>query len=114
MYPWHDPRGHWSPFKTLVFALLFVPAVLVASDWIAGNLGGRPINEALRGIGDWTIRLIFLSLAITPLRQVLKWQGLILVRRMIGVAAFAYIVSHVVLYSAQEMFDLRKVAIKRL
>lgn len=110
MYPWQDPRGRLSPFKTLVFGLLFVPAVLVGSDWIAGNLGGRPINEALRGIGDWTIRLLFLSLAITPLRQVLKWQDLTLVRRMIGVAAFAYIVSHVVLYSAQEMFDLRKVA----
>ena len=109
MYPWQAPTGRVSPFKTLVLALLFVPAILVASDWIAGNLGGRPITEALHDIGDWTIRLLFLSLAVTPLRQVLKWQDLTLVRRMIGVAAFAYVASHVVLYAAQEMFDLGKV-----
>jgi sulfoxide reductase heme-binding subunit YedZ len=90
--------------------LLFVPAILVGSDWMAGNLGGRPIQEALRDIGGWTIRILFLSLAVTPLRQVLKWQDLTLVRRMIGVAAFAYVVAHVVLYAAEEKFNLGKVA----
>ena len=56
----------------------------------AGWLGARPTNEAIHQIGLWTIRLIFIALAITPLRGVLQWQRLVLVRRMVGVAAFAY------------------------
>jgi sulfoxide reductase heme-binding subunit YedZ len=91
-------------------ALLFVPAIVVGSDWLAGNLGGRPLQEALRDIGGWTIRIVFLSLAVTPLRQIMRWQDLTLVRRMIGVAAFVYVVAHVVLYAAEEKFNLGKVA----
>jgi sulfoxide reductase heme-binding subunit YedZ len=58
----------------------------------------------------WTIRLIFIALAITPLRSILQWPRLILVRRMIGVAAFAYAITHLSLYTADQMFDLAKVA----
>ena len=110
MYPWQAPSGRLSPLKTVAFVLLFVPAILVGDDWLNGYLGGRPIQEALRDIGGWTIRIVFLSLAVTPLRQILKWQDLTLVRRMIGVAAFAYVVAHVVLYAAEEKFNLGTVA----
>ena len=75
-----------------------------------GLLGARPLNEAIHQIGLWTIRLIFLALAVTPLRQILEWPRLILVRRMIGVAAFAYVLIHFTLYAASEMFDLEKIA----
>ena len=110
MYPWQAPSGRLSPLKAAVLALLFIPAILVGSDWIAGNLGGRALHEALKDIGVWTIRVLFLSLAITPLRQVLRWPGLVLVRRMVGVAAFAYVAAHLAMYVADEMFDLAKVA----
>jgi sulfoxide reductase heme-binding subunit YedZ len=110
VYPWQAPSGRLSPLKTAAFALLFIPAVLVGSDWIAGNLGGRALHEALKDIGVWTIRVLFLALAITPLRQVLHWPGLVLVRRMVGVAAFAYVAAHLAMYAADEMFDLAKVA----
>jgi methionine sulfoxide reductase heme-binding subunit len=110
VYPWQAPSGRVSPLKTAVLALLFVPAIVVGSDWLAGNLGGRPLQEALRDIGGWTIRIVFLSLAVTPLRQIMRWQDLTLVRRMIGVAAFVYVVAHVVLYAAEEKFNLGKVA----
>jgi sulfoxide reductase heme-binding subunit YedZ len=109
MVPWLDHPGRFSPFKTLVFALLFVPGIWTASDFAAGNLGPRPLNEAMHQIGLWAIRLIFLSLAVTPLRQSLRWQSLGLVRRMIGVAAFAYTAIHLFLYTADEMFHLGKV-----
>jgi methionine sulfoxide reductase heme-binding subunit len=110
VYPWQAPSGRLSPLKVAVFALLFVPAVLVGSDWLAGNLGGRALHEALKDIGVWAIRVLFLSLAVTPLRQVLYWPGLVLVRRMVGVAAFAYVAAHLTMYVADEMFDLAKVA----
>jgi len=49
-------------------------------------------------------------LAVTPLRQVLQWPRLIILRRMIGVAAFAYVLTHFSLYVASQAFDLEKVA----
>jgi methionine sulfoxide reductase heme-binding subunit len=108
--PWNDYSGRLSPLKLAVFVALFVPAGWVAYAYGFGLLGARPLNEAIHQIGLWTIRLIFLALAVTPLRQILQWPRLILVRRMIGVAAFAYVLIHFSLYTASEAFDLEKVA----
>jgi len=108
--PWYDYGGRLSPFKLAVFVLLFAPALWVMVAFPLGWLGARPTNEAIHQIGLWTLRFIFIALAITPLRAVLQWQRLILVRRMVGVAAFAYAVTHLLLYTASEAFDLAKVA----
>ena len=75
-----------------------------------GLLGARPLDEAIHQSGLWAIRLIFLALAVTPLRQVLVWPELALVRRTIGLAAFAYAILHLALYAADQAFDLGKVA----
>ena len=104
--PWYDYGGRLSPFKLAVFVLLFAPALWVMLAFPLGWLGARPTNEAIHQIGLWTIRLIFIALAITPLRAVLQWQRLILVRRMVGVAAFSYALTHLLLYTASETFDL--------
>jgi methionine sulfoxide reductase heme-binding subunit len=109
-YPWRDHAGRVSPLKLAVFVALFVPAAWVAVAFAAGWLGPRPLNEAIHQIGLWSLRLIFLALAITPLRHILQWSRLLSVRRMIGVAAFAYAVAHLGLYIADEAFDLAKVA----
>ncbi|MGE5270095.1 MAG: sulfite oxidase heme-binding subunit YedZ [Thiohalocapsa sp.] len=108
--PWNDYSGRLSPLKLTVFVALFVPALWVAAAFSLGWLGARPLNEAIHQIGLWTIRLIFIALAITPLRAVLQWPRLILVRRMVGVAAFAYALCHLTLYTADQSFDLAKVA----
>jgi methionine sulfoxide reductase heme-binding subunit len=108
--PWNDYGGRLSPLKLAVFIALFAPALWVMAAFPLGWLGARPTNEAIHQIGLWTIRLIFIALAITPLRAVLQWQRLILVRRMVGVAAFAYALAHLLLYTASEAFDLAKVA----
>jgi methionine sulfoxide reductase heme-binding subunit len=109
-FPWNDYSGRLSPLKLIIFVGLFVPAGWVLFAYGLGLLGARPLIEAIHQIGLWTIRLIFLALAVTPLRQILQWPRLILVRRMIGVAAFAYVLIHFTLYCASEMFDLGKVA----
>jgi methionine sulfoxide reductase heme-binding subunit len=108
--PWNDYSGRLSPLKLAVFAALFLPAAAVLIGYSAGLLGARPLNEAIHQIGLWTIRLIFLALAVTPLRQILQWSRLILVRRMIGVGAFAYVVLHFLLYTASQGFAIDKVA----
>jgi methionine sulfoxide reductase heme-binding subunit len=110
LYPWQDYSGRTSPLKLAVFLALFAPALWTALSLCLGWLEPRPFNEAIHQFGLWTIRLIFLALAVTPLRQILQWPRLILVRRMIGVAAFAYALTHLSLYTADQMFDLAKVA----
>jgi sulfoxide reductase heme-binding subunit YedZ len=110
--PWSDPAGRFSFFKSVVFVLLFVPAALVAVDYLRGDLGARPVNEMVHQIGNWTLRLILIALAVTPGRRILRWPRLIQVRRLVGVAAFAYAAAHLVLYVADEAFDLRKVAVE--
>ena len=108
--PWNDYGGRLSPLKLAVFIALFAPALWVMVAFPLGWLGARPTNEAIHQIGLWALRLIFIALAITPLRAVLQWQRLILVRRMVGVAAFSYAITHLLLYTASEAFDLVKVA----
>ncbi|HKS88178.1 MAG TPA: protein-methionine-sulfoxide reductase heme-binding subunit MsrQ [Stellaceae bacterium] len=110
MYPWKDYGGRTSPLKLAVFVALFGPAAWVVLSLALGWLEPRPYTAAIREIGLWTIRLIFLALAVTPLRQVLQWPKLIEVRRMIGVAACAYALCHLTLYTADMMFDLARVA----
>ena len=110
VFPWNDFSGRFSPLKLLVFAGLFVPALWVMVSFGAGRLGARPLTEAIHQIGLWTIRLIFIALAITPLRQILQWPRLLLVRRMTGVAAFGYGCFHLLLYAGDQAFDLAKVA----
>jgi sulfoxide reductase heme-binding subunit YedZ len=108
--PWNDKRGRISPLKLAVFVALFVPALWVAVAFACGWLGARPLNEAIHQLGLWTIRLIFLALAVTPLRHILQWSRLLVVRRMIGVGAFAYAVGHLSLYAADQAFDVAKIA----
>ena len=109
-YPWKDHAGRASPLKLAVFIALFAPALWVAVAFALDWLGPRPLNEAIHQLGLWALRLIFIALAITPLRHILQWSQLLTVRRMIGVAAFAYAVGHLGLYGADEAFDLAKVA----
>ena len=109
-FPWKDNGGRTSPLKLAVFIALFIPALWVGVAFTCGWLGSRPLNEAIHQLGLWTIRLIFLALAVTPLRHILQWSRLLTVRRMIGIAAFAYAIGHLSLYAADQAFDLAKIA----
>lgn len=110
MRPWLDYGGRFSPLKAAVFAFLFIPGLWIALALAMGWLGSRPVTEAIHQCGLWTIRFIFLALVISPARRVLNWPRLIEVRRMLGVAAFCYVVCHFSLYVVDESFNLATVA----
>jgi len=110
MWPWLDRGGRFSPLKSIVFALLWAPGLWLAWRLAAGQLGPRPINEVILHTGLWTIRLLLITLAVTPLRQLLRWPQLVTVRRMIGVASFAYAAAHLTAFAADKAFDLGVVA----
>jgi sulfoxide reductase heme-binding subunit YedZ len=91
--PWLDRAGRVSPFKALVFMLLLLPGIYVAWQ-LATHAYARPYILANHDLGLWAIRLLFVTLAVTPFRQSLGLPKLILVRRMVGVAAFCYALAH--------------------
>lgn len=108
--PWLDYAGHVSTLKAPVFAALFVPG-LVTLYWFETNqLGARPITETIHQTGLWGIRLLAITLAITPFRQIFEQPRIVLLRRMIGVAAFTYILIHFSFYIVDEKYALGTVA----
>lgn len=108
--PWRDRRGKFLPFKATVLAALCIPGLVSTWWWLTSDLGARPINELIHNSGLWTIRLLLISLAITPLRAALDWPRLLLVRRMLGVTAMAYGLLHLTLYIIQQKWSLPFVA----
>jgi sulfoxide reductase heme-binding subunit YedZ len=108
--PWRDRTGAFSPFKALIFAALFVPALILAQAAWDHALGPKPWQAATHDSGTWALRLLLLSLLVTPARQVLRQARIAEVRRMVGVACFAYALLHLGLYAGDTAFDLVKVA----
>lgn len=102
--PWRDRHGRFLPLKAAVLAACFVPGLVLAWWWTRGLLGGRPVTEAIHGTGDWAIRFVLISLAITPAARVLNWPRLLLVRRIVGLAALAYALAHLSLYVVDENY----------
>jgi sulfoxide reductase heme-binding subunit YedZ len=109
-FPWLDRSGRFSPLKAATLIVLCAPGVVNAVEYELGLLGARPLTEFIHAMGLWTIRWLLVCLAVTPLRQALRLPRLIDVRRMIGVAAFAYGAIHLTAYAADEAFNLATVA----
>ncbi|MEO3474778.1 protein-methionine-sulfoxide reductase heme-binding subunit MsrQ [Roseomonas sp. CAU 1739] len=107
--PWRDRSGAFAPLKALAFVLLFVPAILLAEAAWQHTLGPKPWQAATRDIGTWALRLLLVSLAVTPARQMLRQPRIAELRRMIGVACFAYAVLHLALYAGDLRWDWAKV-----
>ncbi len=102
--PWFDRGGRFSALKTLCLLILLAPALWLAWESFAGVLGARPLTALIHESGRWAVRFLLASLAVTPARVVLNWPRATLLRRMIGVAAAAYTLAHLVLYSADQNF----------
>jgi sulfoxide reductase heme-binding subunit YedZ len=76
--------------KPLLFVLLLLPLASLVWGAVADTLGANPAEALIRSTGDWTLRLLCLTLAVTPLRQGLKLPALARFRRMIGLFTFFY------------------------
>ncbi|WOJ89220.1 protein-methionine-sulfoxide reductase heme-binding subunit MsrQ [Methylocapsa polymorpha] len=110
MWPWTDRAGRFAPLKFATFLGVLVPAVWIAVEAQQGWLGSRPVTEAIHQTGLWAVRLLALTLAVTPLRLASRWSKLIAIRRILGVSVLAYASLHVALYSLDQHFDFAHVA----
>src|SRR5881394_2316383 len=97
--------------KPMLFLLALLPfAWLFYGAW-ADALGPNPAEALIRGTGDWTLRFLCLTLAVTPLRQWTGQPALARFRRMLGLFTFFYVVLHFLSYSWLDMgFDLTDIA----
>jgi sulfoxide reductase heme-binding subunit YedZ len=109
---WRDRRGRISPLRIAALLLLLVPVALAFEAWLSHKLAARLLNDLVHRTGYWALIFILVALAITPLRRSGRFSGLIDVRRLIGVGAFVYATLHILLYIADERFDLVKVALE--
>ena len=99
-------------FKAIVFALCLLPAVNLALGWQANALGANPIETITRASGEWTLRLLLITLAVTPLRRFSGLHWLLRLRRMLGLFAFAYALGHFAIYLwLDQFFDWNAIAL---
>jgi methionine sulfoxide reductase heme-binding subunit len=89
--------------KPLVFALALLPLASLVWGIFAQTLGANPAETLIRSTGEWTLRLLLISLAVTPLRQLTGWHALARLRRMLGLFTFSYATLHFLAYAWLDM-----------
>ena len=104
-----ERSGAWSPIKIAAFVGTLLPAFWLAYRIWDDDLGARPVTEMIHFTGDWTVRILWITLAVTPAARVFKQAKLLLIRRTLGVAAFAYILVHFSLYIVDQKYILTTV-----
>ncbi|MGX1099292.1 sulfoxide reductase heme-binding subunit YedZ [Amorphus sp. MBR-141] len=103
--PWNDRAGRVSALRIAALLLIVLPALILAIDAATGGLGAKPLTEAIHRTGDWAVRLLLVTLAVTPLRRIGGWGRLVIVRRLLGLAAFGYALAHLTLYAADQNWN---------
>lgn len=100
-----------SAAKPLVFLLCLLPLAWLVYGAVAGQLGANPAETLIRSTGEWTLRLLCVALAVTPLRVQLGLPALARLRRMLGLFVFFYALLHLLCYSWFDMgFELGDIA----
>jgi len=93
--------------KPIVFAMCLMPAAWLLAgvanltglaQWPAASLGANPVDMIQDTLGIWGLRLLLLTLAVTPLRELAGMPRLIAFRRMLGLFAFFYVAMHFLWY----------------
>ena len=97
--------------KPALFFICLLPLAYLVWGAFTDNLGANPAEHLIRSLGDWTLRGLCLTLAITPLRTLTRQPALARFRRMLGVFTFAYGSLHLLSYAWLDMgLDLGDIA----
>lgn len=85
--------------KPLVWGLCAVPFIALIVAGVLDKLGANPAEKMIRETGEWTLRWLWVTLAISPLRDVASLPALLRLRRAFGVTAFVYAFMHFLAYA---------------
>ena len=97
--------------KPIVFVLGLLPFCWLAYAAAFDHLGANPAEALVRSTGDWTLRMLCVVLAVTPVRTVAGLPALARLRRMAGLFVYFYVVVHLLAYSWFDMgFDVEDIA----
>jgi sulfoxide reductase heme-binding subunit YedZ len=96
-------RDRIAAFKPLVFVLCLLPLAQLVWDAVHGTLGTDPVARLEHRSGDWALRLLLATLAVTPLRRLGGWHKIVRFRRMLGLFAFFYVSVHLTIYLAIDL-----------
>ena len=89
--------------KPLLFSLCLLPLAGLVYGAVANALGANPAEALIRSTGDWTLRLLCITLCVTPLRKITGQPALARFRRMLGLFTFFYGCLHFLCYSWLDM-----------
>jgi len=96
-------RGRVS-LKLVVWAACLTPLALLVWRAATGDLGANPISFVTNTLGDWTLRILLASLAMTPLGIVLGASWPVGLRRLLGLFAFVYALLHFSVWIVLDFF----------
>lgn len=83
---------------SLTLAVCLIPLLWLLIDTAFDNLGPNPIQALHIRLGDWSLRFLWLTLAITPIQTVTKWRGMADYRQLFGLYSFFYATLHLLAY----------------
>lgn len=97
-------------FKPVVFILCLLPLAHYIYGAFTHQLGANPVEAMTRGTGDWALYLLWITLAVTPLRKLTGWSQLVRFRRMLGLFMFFYASVHLLTYVwFDQFFNLEEI-----
>jgi sulfoxide reductase heme-binding subunit YedZ len=85
-------------------AAALAPAAWLAVSALRGTLGANPVETLEHTTGQWTLRLLLATLAVTPLRRAFGWTWLAPYRRTLGLLAFGYCCLHLCIYAFVDLW----------
>jgi len=89
--------------RPLVFVLSLMPFLWLFLQAATDGLGANPQEALIRSTGDWALRFMCITLAVTPLRVMAGWSAVARWRRMLGLFAFFYASVHLLSYAVFDM-----------
>lgn len=98
------PRASAGWVKLAIFVLCLVPLARLVAGAFMRTLGANPIEAITHSTGTWTLSFLLITLSVTPLRKLAKWNWLLRLRRMLGLYAFFYAVLHFLTYIWLDQF----------
>ncbi|HTV01833.1 MAG TPA: protein-methionine-sulfoxide reductase heme-binding subunit MsrQ [Luteitalea sp.] len=103
-------RVSFRSAKPLVWILCLAPLAWLVYRAVFGGLSPNPIDDITDETGQWALRLLLVSLAVTPVRRLTGWNGIIQWRRLLGLFAFFYVCLHLATYVVlDQFFDLASI-----
>ncbi len=90
--------------QPFTFSLCLLPLFILFTNFYLDELGANPFEVLTRSTGEWTLRFVLLTLAMTPLRQLTGSAWPLRLRRMLGLFAFFYVCVHLLTYILLDHF----------